>query len=158
MVIHIPPFEPLNQTTPFTYRDNRTYLGILNDLRSGLNTLNQDVINLDTSTNENLNSAITEILSQMNAAIDALENDWLERIGGALENNQISYDPTRGQDFVSVSRAMSNVYDNVRVYAYFAKDYDEAGMTALEYDNLGYTARGYDIAPLETINAELGEG
>lgn len=153
MVIFIPPFEAINQTTPFTYRDNRTYLGILNDLRDGLNELNQDVINVDTSTNANINSALAKILAQMNATIDALEAEWIERLDGVLDNNVVSFDPTKGQNFVSVSKAMSNVYDNVRVFAYFAKQYDELGMTALEYDTLQLTAREYDLAPLTTINA-----
>ncbi len=153
MVIFIPPFEAINQTTPFTYRDNRTYLGILADLRDGLNQLNDDVINVDTSTNANINSAIARILTQVNATIDALEIEWLERIGGAVDNNVVTFDPTKGQNFVSTSKAMSNVYDNVRVFAYFAKQYDELEMTALEYDTLELTARQYDLAPLTTINA-----
>ena len=153
MAIYIPPFEPINQTTPFTYRDNRTYLGILSDLRDGLNQLNTDVANLDTSTNANVNGAITEILRQMNATLTELEAEWIGRFGDAIDNNVVSFDPTRGERFVSVSKAMSNVYDNVRVFAYFASQYDGLGLTALEYDNLNFTARQYDLAPLSVINA-----
>jgi hypothetical protein len=37
------------------------------------------------------------------------------------------------------------VYDNARVFAYFAKQYDQLNLTAAAYDALAYSARHFDL-------------
>jgi len=37
------------------------------------------------------------------------------------------------------------VYDNARIFAYFARQYDELVLTASAYDTLAYSARHFDL-------------
>ena len=56
----------------------------------------------------------------------------------------------------SVQKALDDLYDNVRVHALFARDYDEMQLKAGEYDALGMTSRGYDLYATDIVDEQPG--
>src|SRR5699024_92536 len=76
----IPPYTPLSNVTPFTYRDGRTYLETLERLRCAIN----DVIE-----NEDIqNGAINEAIQAQNQTISELLSDL---IGYTTDVNDDTY-------------------------------------------------------------------
>jgi len=133
-------YGPVNQVTPFTYRDNATYLTILNDLSCRLNTIITEV-------NDALTAQDAEVqadLAAMKTYIDS-EIARLEALIIGSHDESIAFDPTNGTRTEGLSTVVSRVYDNVRIYAYFAKQYDDLNMTAATYDGIGYSARHFDL-------------
>lgn len=155
VMVGLAPFEPINQVTPFTYRDNDTYLTLLHGLKAKVEELIVFINEVSETDAANLNSAVLALTAQFNSALAALRSD-LEALIAGSHDESIAFDPTTGSLLSGLSTVISNVYDNLRVYAYFAKDYDDLDLTAAEYDALQYTARHYDLAvTYPTFNAEM---
>jgi hypothetical protein len=57
----------------------------------------------------------------------------------------IVFDPTNGTHLDGFSVVLGRVYDNSRVFAYFAKQYDQLNLTAADYDGHQYSARHFDL-------------
>lgn len=147
------PASPISEVQPFTYRDNESYLKQLARLRDyvreNLQRLsNQEIVDvayLLKSIND-LSNAIQVEIAAVQASIQQSNGDY------------ISFDPTNGTSTEALSQVVSNVYDNTRIFAYFAKDLDDMGMTAAEYDALlsSMPVRHMDLAPLyPTLNDAL---
>jgi hypothetical protein len=110
---------------------------------------------ISTSNTDNLNAAVTALVAQFNAALAELRSS-LEALIAGSHDESIAFDPTTGSILTGLSTVVSNVYDNLRIYAYFAKQYDELELTAAEYDALEYTARHFDlVVTYPTPNAEM---
>ena len=157
--------EPLTNITPFTYGDGYTYLRLLEDLRKTVGSLG-DVINGNNSVWEATldqiellqNNLITEINSKIvgidlkladfraiyNEDYKQLHREMLQEIRQATSVGT-TYDPTTGSSLTPLPIALEHVYDNLRIYAYTALEYDELELTDIAYDALDLTAYQYDI-------------
>lgn len=149
-------FTPVNPVTPFTYRDNDTYMTILHKLEQYVAGVTEHVNTTDASNNSAWQKAIDDLTNALNLTILSVYNDLVNMIAGSHDES-IADDPTTGKRNAGLSTVVAHVYDNLRIHAYFAKQYDDLGLTCAEYDALNYTARHYDLAPLyPTLNDTMG--
>jgi hypothetical protein len=145
-------FSPINPVTPFTYRDNATFLTILRGLEERLNTLIEAVNLADGAGVSNLNQAIAQLTNALNLSLVSVENRLTDLVESSHDED-IALDPTNGMHVEGVSLVIGRVYDNVRVFAYFAKQYDLLALTAADYDLLAHSARHFDLGvTYPTIN------
>jgi hypothetical protein len=130
-----------------------SYLAILEDLQVAFNALIVAVNGAnDTNVSEH-NRIVSQLTTQFNNALNSLRADMEDRIAG-MHDESVAWNPTTGNRQDSLSTVVSNVYDNNRIYAWFAAQYDEFGWTAAEYDAKELTARTFDLVPsYPTINA-----
>lgn len=144
--------RPINPVTPFTYRDNDTNLTMVRGLRKKVDEL-IEYVNNEFALNE---TDHTNIRADFQKALDALRVEILAVID-ALETDTTAFNPTTGTRTDGVSKVIGDVYDNTRVFAYFAKQYDDLDLTAAEYDALNYSARHFDLGiTYPTINDVQG--
>jgi hypothetical protein len=144
--------RPINPVTPFTYRDNDTNLTMVRGLRKKVDEL-IEYVNNEFALNE---TDHTNIRADFQKALDALRVEILAVID-ALETDATAFNPTTGTRTDGVSKVIGDVYDNTRVFAYFAKQYDDLDLTAAEYDALNYSARHFDLGvTYPTINDVQG--
>lgn len=145
-------FTPINPVTPFTYRDTATFLTILSGLESKLDSLIAEINSVSQTDADNLSTGIANLANQLNLEMANLRAELLQWVVGS-HNEGVATDPTNGKLAQGLSVVVSRVYDYARIFAYFAKQYDDLGMTAADYDALNYAARHYDLAPLyPTLN------
>lgn len=144
------PFSPINPVTPFTYRDNATTLTVLRLLENKLNSVIEALNDSNIEITDNLNEAITELTNSLNLQIAALYNELVERIDSSHDDS-VADDPTTGRRNEGLSKVVANVYDNARIFAYFASQYDALELTCAEYEALNYSARFFDLAPLYPV-------
>jgi hypothetical protein len=96
---------------------------------------------------------ISEIDTKLKVALDTVAQELAETLDAvafmieSVQNSQIAYDPTNGKRTESIDYVLNHVFDNARVFAYFAKQYDDKQLTSAQYDALNLTARQYDMAP-----------
>ena len=141
-------FKAVTPVTPFTYRDTATNLTILRGLEQKLNDLIEQINDVSSSNAGGLNAFKVQVA----AALAALRAELVAMVE-ALENESTAFDPTTGARTNSISKVIGNVYDNARVFAYFAAQFDELEQTAAEYDGLQIDARHYDLGiTYPTIN------
>jgi hypothetical protein len=149
-------FGPVNPVTPFTMRDTATFLTILHNLQEFVVDLTEHVNTQDADNHSAWGQAIADLTNELNLAILNMYNELVDMIAGSHDES-IADDPTTGLRNQGLSRVVGNVYDNTRIFAYFAKQYDDVGMTAAAYDAIGYSARHFDLAPLyPTLNDVMG--
>lgn len=123
----IPPYTPLSNVTPFTYRDGRTYLETLERLRRAIN----DVIE-----NEDVqNDAINEAIQAQNQTISELLSDL---IGYTIEVNDYTYTASMqdGSTFTAytiagVDREIQVLSDNVDIRIQDLSDYVDNEVTTV---------------------------
>lgn len=145
-------FTPVNPVTPFTYRDNDTYLTLLRKLEEFATGLAEHVNEQDEDNKSAWQRAIDDLTNALNLTVLSVYNDLVNQIAGSHDES-IASDPTTGKRNAGLSTVVAHVYDNLRIHAYFAKQYDDLGLTCAEYDALNFTARHYDLAPLyPTLN------
>jgi hypothetical protein len=70
---------------------------------------------------------------------------YLTALVQSSHDEGIVFDPTNGSHIEGFSLVLGRVYDNARVFAYFAKQYDQLNLTAATYDALAYSARHFDL-------------
>jgi hypothetical protein len=136
--------RPVGTTTPFTQRDNDTFLTILKGLQDKLNEL---IVNINTDNaneHDDLNTAIADLTNKLNLALINFET-YITNLVQSSHDEGIVFDPTNGTHIEGFSLVLGRVYDNVRVFAYFAKQYDQLNLTAAAYDGLAYSARHFDL-------------
>lgn len=68
---NIPPSTPINSVTPFTYRDNQTYLSLLEQLRVSVNTTIDYINDVSVYNSTEINIAITAITAELNATLES---------------------------------------------------------------------------------------
>jgi hypothetical protein len=136
--------RPVSSTTPFTQRDNDTFLTILKGLQDKLNELIENINTDNANEHDDLNTAIADLTNKLNLSLMDYEA-YITALVESSHDEGIVYDPTNGTHIEGFSLVLGRVYDNVRVFAYFAKQYDLLNLTALEYDTLAYTARHFDL-------------
>jgi hypothetical protein len=136
--------RPVGTTTPFTQRDNDTFLTILKGLQDTLNDLIEQVNANDVASQNDLNTAIADLTNKLNLALMDYEA-YLTALVQSSHDEGIVFDPTNGTHIEGFSLVLGRVYDNARVFAYFAKQYDNLNLTAAAYDALAYSARHFDL-------------
>lgn len=149
----VPPFAPVSNVTPFTYRDGETFLSELHRIKCYIAEMVAVLEKADEDNRDYVNNTIQQLTTQFNAAVI-----YLEGLIAGSHDESIAFDPTNGSHLEGLSQVVSNVYDNSRIFAYFAKDLDDMGMTAVEYDDLlaSMPVRHMDLAPLyPTLNDAL---
>jgi hypothetical protein len=155
-LVNLPAFTPINSVTPFTYRDNATYLTILHKMQEKVAELITTVNSLNENTSEDLNKGFVEMVIQLNTVITALHDEFVSLLEAASGESLVN-DPTTGVRSEGLSRVVSNVYDNTRIFAYFAKQFDDLQQTAISYDALELSARHFDLGiTYPTLNDVLG--
>lgn len=141
-------FDSVGGVTPFTYRDGATYLTLLNEIISLVNQI-VDVVNEDNNNVDGLMAEVNAKIKELDDRVSYTLAGFKNSISGWIKEMQDEkgsiYDPTNGTLANPFSVVMERIYDNVRIYAYFARQYDDLGLTAAEYDALEYTARHYDL-------------
>lgn len=151
-LVGLSPFEPIDSVTPFTYRDNATYLSILHSLQEKVNDLIDNVNSGFATASNNNSNGLGGLRTELLNDINQLRADLTKLIEGSHDES-IAFDPTNGTQLEGLSTVISRVYDNVRLFAYFAKQYDNLNLTAAAYDALQYTARHFDLGVLyPTLN------
>lgn len=151
----VAPFAPVSNVTPFTYRDGETFLSELHRIKEYIRELAFLLESGDAANRDYVNKAIAALTEQFNAAIV-----YLEGLIAGSHDESIAFDPTNGTHLEGLSQVVSNVYDNVRIFAYFALDLDNMDLTAAEYDAWLATmpVRHMDLAPLyPALNDVLGD-
>jgi hypothetical protein len=144
-------FAPVNPVVPFTLRDTASFLTILHGLREHVDTLTEHINTQDADNHSAWQKAIDDLTNALNLAILNVYNDLLERVDVGADS--LADDPTTGKRNMGLSRVVGNVFDNVRIFAYFAGQYDALNLTAADFDALNYSARHFDLAPLyPTLN------
>ena len=152
--------RPRRYTTsqPFTYRDTLTTLREIEELKCNLNKL-VDYLNdmsKDLDDFEKIvKKALEEILVDFQKKLDALESRLIDTIKEANEHG-IAESPVRGR-IQSLDFVLGDMYDNLRYYGLFAKDYDDMNLTAKEYDDMQTGARRYDLQASRRLNPVMGD-
>ena len=100
------------------------------------------------------NNRINELSNKHDLELIALEKKLTALIISANEEGAC-FNPTNGKSYESLSKVISDVYDNVRLYAYFASEFDNGTVTVGDFDKSGVSARHYDLYPDSLIREEL---
>ena len=154
-IINRPYFSTMQ---PFAYRDTLNMLTWLRAIACNLDTVREHVNDIgDTVENMpvDIEKALQKIADDTTDALAALDTTLRALIAeGSATGTALS--PVRGQ-VQSVQHIFDDMYDNVRVHALFARDYDAMALTAAEYDGLGIEARAYDLWPIDVPDAQLGD-
>ena len=129
--------------TPFTYRDNLTYLewlrwlshavstnvDKLNDVINGLNDLRDD-------TTADLQRIHLDLFRRLSEEFGGIREELFD-----LAQNGQALNPTNGK-VENISKVVNDVYDNVRVHAMFDRELDYTLNTELSNN---WTARYHDL-------------
>lgn len=150
---------PLSGSTPFTYRNAWTQIEWLHHLTKAVKLLFKRADDTD------------EALAKLTATIEArfaservftdqklaeMETRLTKLIVQANAEGMVR-DPTSGQ-MRPVGLVIDRVYDYVRVFAEFALEKDEKGLTAGKLDAIGMMARFSDLAIRKpTVNEQDSE-
>lgn len=149
-------FSPVAPVTPFTYRDNDTNMTILRKLQEAIDALVVQINLVSATDATNLGDGLNQVIVQFNAALNSVRDELVSLVEGSHDES-VATDPTTGLRLQGLSRVVSNVYDNLRIFAYFAKQYDDQQLTCAQYEALNYSARHFDLAPLyPTLNDTMG--
>jgi len=156
-------YYPISNVTPFTYRDGLTFLEKLEQIAANLQALHDwsdqvvqtlvDLQALHAADVASLTAAITASEERSTAALAVARAEILAMVVDSIPGG-VAIDPTTGLTS-PVNTVISNVYDNVRVHAYFAKDLDVQNLTAAQIDALNRSARHFDLSPIDTTNDTL---
>lgn len=154
-IINRPYFSTMQ---PFAYRDTLNMLTWLRAIACNLDTVREHVNDMG-ETVENIpadvEKALQKIVDDTADALAALEATLRALIAEGSATGT-AFSPVRGQ-VQSVQHIFDDMYDNVRVHALFARDYDDMALTAAEYDGVGMDARTYDLWPIDVPDAQLGD-
>ena len=154
-IINRPYFSTMQ---PFAYRDTLNMLTWLRAIACNLDTVREYATNVGSAVEkipEDTEKALQKIVDDTTDALAALDTTLRALIAeGSATGTALS--PVRGQ-VQSVQHILDDMYDNVRVHAIFARDYDAMTLTAAEYDGVGMDARTYDLWPIDIPDAQLGD-
>lgn len=70
--LYVAPYKPLNNITPFTYRDGLTYLEVLEELREHLNESNEFVNENFDALGDSFEAEVNRLIAAVNEAIEEL--------------------------------------------------------------------------------------
>lgn len=154
-IINRPYFSTMQ---PFAYRDTLNMLTWLRAVACNLDTVRERVNDIGDAVEkipEDTETALQKIVDDTTDALAALDTT-LRALIAESGSTGTAFSPVRGR-VDSVQHILDDMYDNVRVFALFAADYDEMGLSAEEYDSLEVRAREYDLHATDVRNAMLGD-
>lgn len=143
---------------PFAYRDTLNMLTWLRAVSCNLDTVREHVNDMGETVEKipaDVEKALQKIVDDTTAALAELDTTLRALIAESTATGT-AWSPVRGRT-ESVQRIFDDMYDNVRVFALFAVDYDTMGLSASEYDALGVPARVYDLHATDVRNATVGD-
>lgn len=143
---------------PFAYRDTLNMLTWIQALCDNLNIVVEKTNEIGEGLNNiqpDLDKKIADVIDQTNKALNELEKELRALVETSHETG-VARSPVRGV-VQSVQTIFDDMYDNVRVHALFATDYDTMGLSAEAYDSLEVRAREYDLHATDVRNAILGD-
>lgn len=143
---------------PFAYRDTLNMLTWLRAVTCNLDTLRERVNDIGDAVEKipkDTETALQKIVDDTTDALAALDTTLRALITESTATGT-AWSPVRGRT-ESVQHILDDMYDNVRVFALFAADYDTMGLSAEEYDGLEVRAREYDLHATDVRNAMLGD-
>ena len=137
--------SPVSEVSPYTHRDAITHLEEIKNLNRWAHAEFERIeAKVDAEDNE-LATDIRNARAALELSISELDKK-LTRMVEDSHDETLAYDPTSGIRTNGLSTVVSHVYDNARIYAYFAKELDDLGMTAEQYEDFTGTARHFDTA------------
>lgn len=153
-------YRPRRYTTtqPFTYRDTITTLRAIEEIKRNLNAM-VECLNDMSSDMDDFEKQVARALELLSEATQKRLEELESRLKSMIEEANRSgtaFSPVRGT-VQSLDHVLGDMYDNLRVTALFAVDYDDMRLTAREYDELGFTARRYDLQASAKTNNVPGD-
>lgn len=154
----------LSTVTPFTYRDGATYLELLElikqavkelvgwsgEVKDELDAMEEHIKQIEIASANSIRLGLAEIRAE-NAKFRA---EVLNLIAEATTSGS-AFNPTNGK-VEPVSKVMVDVYDNVRVFAWFVDDIDAMDITVEDFEALDLSVEHFDLgATYPVINDEL---
>ena len=152
-----PDLDPVANVQPYSYRDARTHLEDIKALRNWSSQSFTDLQSAMSSNDGELARNIAELSRHFDASLSELDKKLTEMFYDA-HDEMISFDPTNGTRVEGISTVISRVFDNLRIYGLFAKEFDEMGNTAKEWDEYfsTHSARHFDLgATYPRFNDEM---
>ena len=154
-----PDLDPVANVQPYSYRDARTHLEDIKNLAAWVNREVQRLDNVDSSDSSDWHKQLGDMVTNFNKFVEQIRFEINERIINT-HDQALAFDPTNGTITQGLSTSISRMYDNLRVYALFAKEFDEMGYTAKQWDEYfdTHSARHFDLgATYPRFNEELKE-
>ena len=133
--------------------------GVMGNVNNALQLYHNQVLMELTSTTSNLTTFVNNQLSQLKKYIDSQDNAILSELRYQIEllknsmpelTNVIVKSPLTGK-LIPIQAAINELWDNLRVYALTAYEYDSMMLTADRYDGFKLTAIEYDYYAKEHI-------
>lgn len=143
---------------PFAYRDTLNMLTWIQVLCDNLNIVVEKTNEIGEGLNgiqPDVDKKIADVIEQTSKALTELEKELRALVETSCETG-VARSPVRGV-VQSVQTIFDDMYDNVRVHALFARDYDDMGLSVDEWDAVGMDARTYDLYPIDIPDAQLGD-
>lgn len=152
-------YRPYFTTTqPFAYRDTLNMLTWIQALCDNLNIVVEKTNEIGEGLNKvqpDVDKKIADLIDQTNNALSELEKELRALVETSYETG-VARSPVRGV-VQSVQTILDDMYDNVRVHALFARDYDDMALSVGEWESVGMDARTYDLWPIDIPDAQLGD-
>lgn len=141
--------SPVSEVSPYTHRDAVTHLEEIKNLNRWVRSEVARIESLARSGDEALSHSLTQFQNEMSNKLKDMDFKFTEMFKDA-KNEGLAFDPTDGTTTHGVSTVISHVFDNARIFALFAHDFDKMNLTAKEWDlwmdknsarhfDLGYT-------------------
>lgn len=143
---------------PFAYRDTLNMLTWIQALCDNLNIVVEKTNEIGEGLNgiqPDVDKKIADVIDQTNKALTELEKELRALVETSYETG-VARSPVRGV-VQSVQTIFDDMYDNARVHALFARDYDDMELSVDEWDAVGMDARTYDLWPIDIPDAQLGD-
>lgn len=142
-----PDLDPVANVQPYSYRDARTHLEDIKALRNWCDSEFAHLYaNLNTDSAD-WHKQVKALGDKIEAELFALDQKLVRMIEGS-HDEMVSFDPTNGTRTEGISTVVSRMYDNLRIFGLFAKQFDAKKMTAKEWDDWmsNHSARHFDLA------------
>lgn len=143
---------------PFAYRDTLNMLTWIQALCDNLNIVVEKTNEIGEGLNgiqPDVDKKIADVIDQTNKALTELEKELRALVETSYETG-VARSPVRGV-VQSVQTIFDDMYDNARVHALFARDYDDMELSVDEWEAVGMDARTYDLWPIDIPDAQLGD-
>lgn len=136
-----------------------TVHGVMDNVDNALELYHKQVIGEMSATKAELTSFVNVQLLTIRKYIDSQDNNILSELRYQIEllKNSIPElttvyvkSPYTGK-IITIQQAVDELWNNLRVYALTADEYDEQQFTAIEYDNFSLTTYQYDYYAKEFI-------
>lgn len=155
-----PPFPRVSSSQPFTMRDGMSYLEILERIRRGLETIQDEwteYLRKITKWGIDTETAWSRFQEQYKTDFAELRRELIDLIQEAGQTgNIIVWSPVYGRQ-VPLQKALDDIYDADRVHGLFAADFDSLNLSPAFFDALKVEPRKFDMHSVHLVNAVRGD-